>query len=80
MTRTVSGTLGYLSPTTTVIRRFVTPDAAMSTSRYDPYPVTVRNARDEPVSLATHGFELVRHASAFHDFSDKERVEFGLSP
>lgn len=73
----IETTIDYLVPTSRINRRFWAPGREVNTGVYQPYPVTIRNARlsPEPVTLDTHGFELARHRSAIRDFRDPDAVK-----
>ena len=68
----IETTIDYLLPTSTINRRFWAPGKEFNTGIYQPYPVTIRNARlaAEPPTLANShsasgqscgGSEKVRH-------------------
>lgn len=73
----VPGELHYLSPESTVLRRFTAPGASVNTGAYESHTVPIRNGR--PVQncfrLEKQGFELVRHRSSVRDFTDKAGVD-----
>lgn len=71
----IEATLNYLRPGGPPNRRFVAPGEEMNTGVYDPYLVEIADARPLTPTLATHGFELVRHESAVADFSDAAEVD-----
>src|SRR6476619_6399436 len=73
----VPGELHYLSPQSTVLRRFTAPGASVNTGSYESHVVPIRNARavQDSFRLDTHGFEIVRHRSAVADFTDKADVD-----
>jgi hypothetical protein len=73
----VLGELHYLSPQSTVLRRFTAPGASVNTGSYESHAVPIRNGRSvqDGFRLDTHGFEIVRHRSAIRDFTDKAEVE-----
>lgn len=73
----VMGELHYLSPASTVLRRFTAPGNSVNTGTYEPYVMPIHNARQatEPFTLDRNGFELVQHRSAVKDFTDKEEVD-----
>ena len=73
----VLGELQYLSPQSTVLRRFTAPGASVNTGSYESHAVPIRNGRpvQDSFRLDTHGFEIVRHRSAIRDFTDKAEVE-----
>lgn len=59
----------YLRPTSLINRRFWAPGEEYNTGVYDPYPVTVRNARTAgPFTLDEHGFTIAPHKSAITDW------------
>lgn len=73
---TVRAELQYLTPGTTVLRRFTAPGASIDTGTYESYEVSIRNGRpvQDDFSVATQGFALVQHQSAITDFTDKAEV------
>lgn len=65
----VDTTIDYLIPTSRINRRFWAPGAEYNTGIYQPYPVTIRDARAAgPFTLDEHGFCLARHATAISDW------------
>lgn len=73
----VETTIDYLIPTSRINRRFWAPGREFNTGTYQPYPVTIRNARQAPApfTLDEHGFCLSRHPSAIPDFRDPKAVK-----
>jgi hypothetical protein len=73
----VPGELNYLSPESTVLRRFTAPGASVNTGSYESHTVPIRNGRPvrDQFRLDTHGFELVRHRSSVRNFTDKDEVD-----
>ncbi|HEX6197342.1 MAG TPA: CmcJ/NvfI family oxidoreductase [Jiangellaceae bacterium] len=73
----MDGELRYLSPRSTVLRRFTAPGASVNTGEYDTHVVRIRNGRRvaERFRLDVHGFEIVEHVSAVRDFTDKAEVD-----
>jgi hypothetical protein len=73
----VPGELHYLSPDSTVLRRFTAPGASINTGSYEAHVVPIHNGRpmQDDFRLDTHGFELVGHRSAVTDFTDKAEVD-----
>ncbi len=73
----VLGELQYLSPRSTVLRRFTAPGASVNTGSYESHAVPIRNGRpvQDSFRLGTHGFEIARHRSAIRDFTDKAEVQ-----
>jgi hypothetical protein len=61
----VPGELHYLSPESTILRRFTAPGASINTGRYDSHAVPIRNGRplQDTFRVDIHGFEIVRHRS-----------------
>ena len=57
----VPGELHYLSPQSTVLRRFTAPGASVNTGSYESHVVPIRNGRpvQDTFRLDTHGFEIV---------------------
>lgn len=72
----VDTTIDYLIPTSKVNRRFWAPGKEYNTGEYQPYPVTIRNARlnAEPITLDTHGFCLSSQPSAIVNFRDHDEL------
>ncbi|WP_292930142.1 CmcJ/NvfI family oxidoreductase [Novosphingobium sp. PASSN1] len=67
----------YLDEGEFVTRRYVSQGAEINTGDYRDYPVVVRDGmplRDH-FSLDTHGFVIVKHATAIADFHDKSAVD-----
>ena len=73
----IETTIDYLIPTSRINRRFWAPGKEFNTGVYQPYPVTIRNARlaPEPMTLDTHGFCLSHIPSAIRDFRDQEELK-----
>lgn len=73
----VPGELHYLSPKSTVLRRFTAPGESVNTGSYESHTVPIRNGRtvSDEFRFDTHGFALVRHQSAVRDFTDKAEVD-----
>jgi len=73
----VNGELSYLAPESTVLRRFTAPGASVNTGSYRAYEMPIYNGRpvQDQFTLDHNGFEIVRHASAVSDFTDKDEVE-----
>ena len=69
--------IDYLIPTSRINRRFWAPGAELNTGVYQPYPVTIRNARlaSEPFTLDKHGFCLARHETTVTDWLDAAHVD-----
>lgn len=64
--------IAYLLPTSRINRRFWAPGEEYNTGVYAPHDVIVRNARlAGPFVAETHGFTLVRHASAVTDWDNQ---------
>ncbi|CCA92084.1 CmcJ/NvfI family oxidoreductase [Novosphingobium sp. PP1Y] len=70
-------TIEYLVPTSRINRRFWAPGKEFNTGIYQPYPVTICNARlaRQPFTLDKHGFCLARYPSAVTDFTDPAQLE-----
>jgi hypothetical protein len=65
----VETTIDYLIPTSRINRRFWAPGKEYNTGVYQPYPVTIRNARlAGPFTLDQHGFCISRHQTAVSDW------------
>lgn len=75
-TDAIETTIDYLVPSSRINRRFWAPGKEYNTGTYQPYPVTIRNARRsaEPIALDSHGFMLGEHVSKVSDFGDAEEV------
>jgi hypothetical protein len=73
----VPGELQYLSPESTVLRRFTAPGASINTGSYESHTVSIRNGRSTQGTfrIDTQGFEIVGHPSAVDDFTDKPEVD-----
>ena len=69
--------IDYLVPTSRINRRFWAPGAELNTGVYQPWPVTVRNARraPEPFTLDRNGFCLATHRTAVTDWRDAAQVD-----
>ncbi len=69
--------IDYLIPTSRINRRFWAPGAELNTGVYQPYPVTIRNARmaPEPFTLDRNGFCLAGHETAVRDWRDEAHVD-----
>jgi hypothetical protein len=78
----VPGELQYLSPESTVLRRFTAPGASVNTGSYESHTVPIHNGRpvQDRFELQTHGFELARHHSSVRDFTDKAEVDAAYIP
>lgn len=65
----VEAEIQYLVPTSRINRRFWAPGEEYNTGIYQPYPVTIRNARKAgPFTLDEHGFCLTTHHTAITDW------------
>lgn len=65
----VETTIDYLIPTSRINRRFWAPGKEYNTGVYQPYPVTIRNARlAGPFTLDEHGFCIAKHQTAITDW------------
>ena len=73
----IETTIDYLIPTSRINRRFWAPGKEFNTGIYQPYPVTIRNARlaAAPPALDTHGFCLARMPSRIRDFRDQAELK-----
>jgi hypothetical protein len=71
----VRAPLNYLLPGGPPNRRFVAPGAEINTGSYEPVMVGIADARPLASTLASHGFALLRHASAVADFGDADEVD-----
>jgi hypothetical protein len=77
LTPGVAASLSYVRADSKLNRRYVSPGAEMNTGLYEERDVTIRNARllGQRPTLASHGFELVRHHSAVQDFRDTAETD-----
>lgn len=75
--RTVEGTLWYLDPASTLLRRFTAPGASVNTGSYLPAVMSIGDARPvrDAFTFETNGFQLFDHRSAVADFSDRAEVD-----
>ncbi|HTV49721.1 MAG TPA: CmcJ/NvfI family oxidoreductase [Steroidobacteraceae bacterium] len=73
---TVSAEIDYLSPGSSINRRFVAPGAEFNTGRYESHRVKIRNGRQAlgKLSLDSVGFTLCSHRSSVRDFFDAQEV------
>ncbi len=73
----IETTIDYLIPTSRINRRFWAPGKEFNTGVYQPYPITIRNARlaPQPMTLDTHGFCLSRMPSGIRDFRNQEELK-----
>src|SRR5450432_3433931 len=73
----VETTVDYLVPSSRVNRRYVAPGAELSTARYAPHTVFIRNGRpvQGALGLNTQGFVLAKQPSRVRNFSDKTEVD-----
>lgn len=73
---TVTASLNYLDPDSKNFARFVAPGAEVNTAEYRSYDVDIRDGRAiaERFDIDVNGFELVSHASAMTDFTDREAI------
>lgn len=73
----ITGELSYLSPESTVLRRFTAPGASVNTGVYETHVMTIHNGRPvaDRFTLDRNGFELIEHRSAVRDFTDREEVD-----
>jgi hypothetical protein len=73
----VNAEILYLSPNSTLNRRYVAPGIDVNTGQFEPHQVVIRNARplQNQFTLATHGFTLAQHRSRVVDFGDKASVD-----
>lgn len=70
----------YLRPTSLINRRFWAPGAEYNTGEYDPYPVTIRNARKHgPFNLDEHGFALGHHQTDITDWEGNYAADSAYS-
>lgn len=74
---TIQGEVNYLSPETTINRRFVAPGEVLKTGTYESRTVTIHDGRpfQERFTLDRDGFMLVDHVSSVQDFRDREELD-----
>lgn len=73
----VTATVNYVSPTSLCNRLYVAPGGHRTTTRYDPRPVRIADARPwrRELTLDEAGFSLLEHESAVADLDDDEAIE-----
>jgi hypothetical protein len=73
----VSATLNYVAPTSARNRLYVAPGGHMTTTKYAPATVSIRDGRPHVADfgLDRSGFTLLRHASAVSDFRDPAQLD-----
>jgi len=73
----VAAEILYLSPNSTLNRRYVAPGIDVNTGQFEPHRVVIHNARpvQDQLTLASHGFVLAQHRSRVGNFKDKAEVE-----
>ncbi|HEY1518589.1 MAG TPA: CmcJ/NvfI family oxidoreductase [Solirubrobacteraceae bacterium] len=73
----VPGELQYLTPGSTVLRRFTAPGASINTGTYESHVVPIHNGRPLQDTFRTdvHGFEILAHKSTVSDFTNKAEVD-----
>jgi hypothetical protein len=78
----VSATLNYLAPGSERNRLYVAPGAHMTTTKYAPQRVTIRDGRPHRAhfGLDTSGFTLLEHRSAVTDFDDPHQLDTIYTP
>ena len=78
----ISATLNYLAPGSARNRLYVAPGAHMTTTKYAPQPVTIRDGRPyrADFGLDTSGFTLLEHRSAVTDFNDPHQLDTIYTP
>ena len=76
MSESVDAQISYLKPTSLINRRFWAPGEEVNTGEYQPYPVTIRNARNagRPFTLDEHGFAIASYPTKLDDFEDKAKI------
>ncbi|MGH3388931.1 MAG: CmcJ/NvfI family oxidoreductase [Actinomadura sp.] len=74
--QTVEGELNYLSPESTILRRFTAPGISVNTGSYRPYVMPIHNGRPiaAQFTLDRNGFAIMDHPTAVTDFTDREEV------
>src|SRR5215470_4877652 len=75
--RSVTATLNYVAPDSARNRLYVAPGGHMTTTRYAPATVPIRNGRPHAADfgLDRSGFTLLEHESAVTDFSDPAQLD-----
>jgi len=78
----VQAELHYLSPHSTVLRRFTAPGNSVNTGEYDGHPVLIRNGRpvQDGLDVDVHGFTITEHRSAVVDFTDRAEIAAVYEP
>ena len=73
----VEAEINYLALGSFINRRFVAPGDEVNTGTYRSYPVRIRDARPRQgdFTLASHGFQLLRHESRVRNFLDQDEVK-----
>jgi len=76
MSESVDAQISYFKPTSLINRRFWAPGEEVNTGEYQPYPVTIRNARNagRPFTLDEHGFAIASYPTKLDDFEDKAKI------
>jgi hypothetical protein len=82
MSQQVVGSLYYLSPQSTVTRRYVAPQAELRLGQYESHEVPIRNGRvpERSLSLDGNGFVLAPHMSRVSNFRDPHEVALLYPP
>jgi hypothetical protein len=77
MTRSVTATLNYVAPDSACNRLYVANGGHMTTTRYAPAAVEIRDGRPHvsEFSLDASGFTLLRHESRVTDFGDPRQLD-----
>jgi hypothetical protein len=73
----VRGEVNYISPETTINRRFVAPGAVLKTAVYEPRTVPIHDGRpfQDRFTLEEDGFVLIHHVSAVQDFRNRQELD-----
>ena len=74
--RSVDAKLTYVSHSSKLNRRWVSPGLDINTGTYEPHSVKIRDGRpiQDQFTLDGHGFTLFKHKTAVTDFSDKQQT------
>ena len=75
--RVVEAPITYVSRSSKINRRWVSPGLDINTGTYETHLVSIRDGRpiQERFKLHEHGFQLISHTSAVADFSDRQQID-----
>ncbi|OMQ16731.1 hypothetical protein A7K94_0200565 [Modestobacter sp. VKM Ac-2676] len=73
----IRGEVNYLSPETTINRRFVAPGEVLKTGTYEPHAVSIHDGRpfQDRFTLDRAGFMLLNHVSSVQEFRDRDELD-----